>query len=551
MRYIQLYPDYKKVEDLREKRKKKELPYNKIMYKAASKLSETTSNKTAGLHTNRFYGENNVMANIVSHEFNNGVGVITFDKNIVTIQAYAFYQAPITEAEIPNSVTTFTTESSCGVFYECRQLETVKLSKNLTAIEDYAFCNSGLTFINIPNSVTSINSSAFNNCSKLETINIPESVTNIGSGAFQNCSKLETVNIPNNITSIGGQAFNNCSNLTSITFLGGGNSVTVGSKCFQNCSKLSKVIVKDINKWAKYEFADSAANPIAFTRSLYSDENTLITNLVISDCSYIGSYTFYYCYSIISVTLEGNITNIHQNAFQYCNNLQNLTINTNNNLNISTSNFQYVNNLILNTNISVSSYSFGNILNIYIKNIDTIKNSSFSSTISSGVGYDLYLNNQLVTELQLSEGYVEYGAFRGCKSIISVYMTDIEEIKSFAFDSCKNLESVVSITNNNYDLYINYRAFSYCNKLALLDFNNHIIEIANNIVYYSSLNNTLVIKLRNSNPPTLASDYYSSFQTCEKSDGGDFYYDFAVVKVPVEYLDAYKTKFNDNRIETI
>jgi putative transposon-encoded protein len=48
----------------------------------------------------------------------------------------------------------------------------------------------------IPESVTEIGSSAFYDCTSLESVVIPESVTEIGSSAFSDCTSLENIYIP-------------------------------------------------------------------------------------------------------------------------------------------------------------------------------------------------------------------------------------------------------------------------------------------------------------------------------------------------------------------
>ena len=142
------------------------LPNNIITYSASSKLSETTSDKSSGLHTNAFN------TSIQSHEFSDGKGTITFNDDVTSIGNHAF--------------------DGC----------------------------SGLTSITIPNSVTSIGPDAFSLCSGLTSITIPNSVTSIGDWAFSGCSGLTSITIPNSVTSIGSYAFNNCSSLTSINYDG-------------------------------------------------------------------------------------------------------------------------------------------------------------------------------------------------------------------------------------------------------------------------------------------------------------------------------------------
>lgn len=111
-------------------------------------------------------------ADVISHEYINGQGVIVFD-------------APITRV-------------GYEAFADCSRLYTIKLPSTVTEIEDKAFIN----------------------CSKLSSINIPSEVEKIGREAFYNCSKLETIKIPAAVTSIGSNAFSQCTSLFRVYCLG-------------------------------------------------------------------------------------------------------------------------------------------------------------------------------------------------------------------------------------------------------------------------------------------------------------------------------------------
>ena len=305
--------------------------------------------------------------------------VIPSDGSVTSIGEYAFRGCSgLTSITIPDSVTSI----GKGAFYNCSGLTSVTIGNGVTSIGSFAFSNcSGLTSITIPDSVTSIGSSAFSRCSSLESITIPfvgakagvrsrypfgyifgtgsytggvgtsqlyllddvvvsdsnkyyiyyyipsslKSVTvtggNIFYGAFSNCSGLTSITIPDSVTSIGSYAFYNCSGLTSITIP---DSVTsIGVDAFYNCSGLTSIIVDEGN--TKYH---SVGNCLIHTAT-----KTLIlgcnTSVIPSDGSVtsIGSYAFYNCSGLTSVTIGRSVKSIGSYAFYNCSSLMSINFN--------------------------------------------------------------------------------------------------------------------------------------------------------------------------------------------------------------------------------
>jgi hypothetical protein len=91
---------------------------NIITYQASEKLTETTSAPypKSGFKTDAFSGSSGQQLTMKSHTFENGVGTIEFDGDIVSIGNYAFYGCTsLISISIPNSVTSI----SQYAFSEC------------------------------------------------------------------------------------------------------------------------------------------------------------------------------------------------------------------------------------------------------------------------------------------------------------------------------------------------------------------------------------------------------------------------------------------------
>ena len=203
-------------------------------------------------------------ANIVSNTYENGQGVITFDGEVTTIGANAFW----------TRVT----------------LASITLPQSVNSIGYYAFqgCNS-LRSITIPDSVTNIDTNPFLDCKALEEFNgkfasedkrslvvggslvsfaigsgvteynIPSDVNIVSSSSFAGCTTLTAVTIPSSTTVIRAAAFSNCSNLASV-YCQPITPPTGGSNMFNNNAANRKIYVpaasvdayKSAQHWSDY-----------------------------------------------------------------------------------------------------------------------------------------------------------------------------------------------------------------------------------------------------------------------------------------------------------
>lgn len=143
--------------------------------------------------TNNGSGKEYFDAKITSNTYDNGVGVITFDNRLTTLDPCAFTECLNLESlTLPNSV-----KNVQGVFKNKIIFEGKNASKDgrcfIVDGKLIAFVSAYLTEYTIPEGVTAIGDYVFRDCESLTKLNIPESVVDVGVGIFSGCTSLSKI----------------------------------------------------------------------------------------------------------------------------------------------------------------------------------------------------------------------------------------------------------------------------------------------------------------------------------------------------------------------
>ena len=399
-----------------------------------------------------------------------------------------------------------------------------------------SFAPAGLTEYTIPDSVTSIGNSAFSGCSSLTSVTIPESVTSIGDSAFWGCKILTSVTIPDSVTSIGNDAFRHCSGLTRVyskpvTPPAGGTGMLANTASDPQIYVPSQSIdtYKTADGWKEYadriipydfenESPAFANNKIWYTSSdgnivtpyktdvfganifsnKYENGHGIIT--FDGDVAVIGSFAFYNCSSLTSVTIPDSVTSIADCAFYGCS-LASVMI-PDSVTSIGEDAFRYcsLTSVIIPdsvTSIAAAAFSqCSNLTTFYGKfassdNRCLVVDGMLSSFAPAGlteytipcsvtsIGDYAFRYYAGLTSITIPDSVTSIGtyAFQGCIGLKSMTIPDsVTSIASRAFYGCSSLTSVTvgkGVTS------IEAHTFTECNSLTSVTIPDSVISIGN------------------------------------------------------------------------
>lgn len=406
----------------------------------------------------------------------------------------------------------FTNDNDTLIKYTPNGQKTIIIPKGIKTIGRACFAGTNVEEVVLPEGIETIDSDAFNFCTKLRKINFPETLKVIGHGAFKGCFFLETVILPKTMKEISDYAFyeagikqlilpenvnfvgtevfagtniettdipenftlnsamfEKCQKLHSINLLG--SHITIPERCFCNCINLTEI---DITKTAliKDEAFRGCQNlsvstiPADTLVAVSAFSESGITDVVIEDISRVCNRAFADCKSLkkLTINVSDGPTSVSGALVAGCENLQTVifTGRTQNLTVIEAAAFKGTKRLktisLPDAVKSISKEAF------YGSGIETICLPKSLKLIGPMAFVGSGLKDIVIPDKVKKFG--EY-VFRNCKELTEVTLPEsITKIPSGTFEDCCSLETVNA---PNVDVVCGH-AFYNCIKLEAFDF---------------------------------------------------------------------------------
>ena len=245
-----------------------------------------------------------------------------------------------------------------NAFDSCYSLKEIAIPDGVEVLQDRTFDRcSGLQNVYLPDSIYFIGNDVFSLCESLREITIPEGVTYIGEYAFNGCSALEQIALPATVGYIQEAAFRFCDSLTDVYYSG-----TQEARDFINIKiendplydatwhygwigPMPPLEEKPATSGGQYLYYLDADNNAIIT-GYGGDGGAVVvpnemdgypvvgieygafsysgvTSVVIPEgVTYIDTYVFSGCESLISVSLPSTMESIGESAFNNCTSLE-------------------------------------------------------------------------------------------------------------------------------------------------------------------------------------------------------------------------------------
>lgn len=434
---------------------------------------------------------------------------VAFSENTEQIQSEAFVGCTsLKEAKLPKNLTYI----GDGAFKSCTSLKNISFPKTLTDIGDEAFrsCTS-LKDIDLPEMLCFVGENAFtdtayyqdntnwhNNCLYIgnylikykngvyDKNKLKSDTYGIADRAFQSCKEIASINFPDNVRVLGRELFSFPTHKeTLVKFYIPKSVKKIGTSPFELLRCRGSEIYYDgsLEEWVAVEKNGSVfkMSPHKYScehpemegyvtfkvkdENLNSYKEVTVDDIRQLNTEKISAYSFSNCSQLSGdLIIPENIKQIEKNAFEACNNIENITVNGEITAFASKTFYDcnFVKQVVLpNTTQKIGDSAFESCDTLKSVKLGSQTKTIGQSTFESCPELVAITNNNTVER-------VENGAFRNCNKLHDVNTWD--KLIYIGEESFKNCQQLESFTPSHSLTMIGDLAFSQCTNLKTFTF---------------------------------------------------------------------------------
>ncbi len=338
-------------------------------------------------------------------------------------------------------------------FAGCTALRSVELGDGVKTVDACAFggCPS-LRTVTGGAALRSILWEAFKDCTALEDFPLPDKLDLIDTRAFYGCTSLTEVTVPAAVRVVTSEAFRACTSLEDIVFAPGCKAL-IQPYAFADCPRVrsitlpgtlsriqnnafpekqfAELFITDLAGWCNVTLDYACSNPMPFAAEVYFDGIPARDLVIPEGVRRIGTYAFYGCGTLTSVTLADSVRTISSYAFAGCSKLTDITFGSSL------------------SSVGLCAFELcGSLSRLHIRDMAAFASLHFGETDRNPLyrGADLYMNGEPVRDLVIPDGVtvIGKGAFVECRTLVSVTLPDsLQSIGERAFEGCASLSEIV------------------------------------------------------------------------------------------------------------
>ena len=295
-----------------------------------------------------------VIVNDILFNYYGENGEVTVSSSVRRVCSNAFHsRMNVTQIEFLPGPTNI---GDCA-FGECLNLKSVKIPSSVRDLGKELFYHCvKLECVTLPDDIREIKKKTFSQCFSLERIKLPSKLEVIGERVFVSCSALKSLTVPSGVTTIGDYAFGGCTSLETIRFMG--DAPSMGEDVFGQASSSVKIILpRSLPRWAYVyetlrgltvvasqadggpyketvngvEWSFTVTNGMATVESgkfctpavssSMAGDLAVPKHLGFCEVEKIGTWAFYCCDKLTSVSLPDTVLSIGISAFDGCKSL--------------------------------------------------------------------------------------------------------------------------------------------------------------------------------------------------------------------------------------